>query len=86
MEPIYTFIRDQGWVIQTCESFETTMLCGTKVHVERRVPKDGEVGIYHHKGQWNLDNWIYWFQKHSYTFIDKYNTTSDYDWVTVFRL
>jgi hypothetical protein len=40
-EPIYEYIKGQGWVVQS--SPVITLKCGTRVRVERRAPLKNEV-------------------------------------------
>ncbi len=39
-EPIYSYVKGQGWVINPLEVF--TLSCGTKIVLEERWPEPGE--------------------------------------------
>lgn len=41
-EPIYSYVRGQGWVPRVIEGQEFTLLCGTRVRIEKRLPEAGE--------------------------------------------
>lgn len=87
-EPIYTFKKGEGWVIQLFESFETYMSCGTHVRLERRTPNPGERATWNFEGEWSLEDWKHWAERNTIgSFIE--TTQSDKknrDWMTVVRL
>ena len=42
IEPTYTYVKGQGWILETFESVEATMRDGTRVRLEARNPTHGE--------------------------------------------
>lgn len=89
MEPIYTFKKGEGWVIQRFETFEAVMECGTRVRIERRKPNPGELCIWHYPGC-DISYWENWVKNNRYTCLQPleqwWTSGKGHDWIVAIKL
>jgi hypothetical protein len=82
-EPLYTFIKGQGWVLQYPRT--VTMHCGTVVTIEMRKPKPGEYwNAAFHDDYNNLDFWYERAKSSRFQNLSKDEYTYDYTYVVTY--
>jgi hypothetical protein len=101
MEPVYVYVKGQGWVPTTYPVF--TMRCGTVVQVIPKVPEEGQAYSYVMKhraekpwvlnGELNLQAFVDHYKNYRYTPLGRF-VSQEWDehsiksrhWVTIVML
>lgn len=71
-EPIYEFVKGEGWVVRNTESAVVTMRCGTVVRIEKRTPQRGEYYCWKSYDSWTMEGWANWVKGEYLMDIPKY--------------